>query len=803
MLTRPVPPCAIEIGLIPRDNLVHSSRASFSSGRETMHFDKGSSAALILSLLAFASAAPGQVVHVDAAAPSGGDGATWATAYRHVQDALDEAGRGGVVEIRVAQGRYTPDLDEDSDGDGQPEHVAGSRFETFQLLSGVSLRGGYRGAFDPNGDDPDDRDPIGLESVLSGDLAGDDGPDFAQNSENSLHVVTGSGVELSAVLDGFTVSGGNASIAGTHEDGAGLNCDAGSPLVTNCRFEANAALDNGGAVWVHDGGAGLFELCAFVGNRANDGGAIAITGMLTAPILRMCAFEQNEAVVDGGAAFFSSASVSSVEDCSFVGNRAASGGACAVTSANSATTVVDFGYSAFSNNEASFGGAIRVLAGGDARLTSCVLGLNTADLHGGAVGTNAASLTLFFCALNGNAAGGNGGALKLGNGSALLMIGCTLIGNRAENYGGGLEVGPNGGGYVSDCFLSENQSVNFAGGGANAFNGGSLTVRRTAFVLNRGASGGGLFFASTAGPCAASDCVLIGNEAATFGGGVLANAVDSAIYNCAFYGNRARMGGGLDAGFAGGPAAVMNCVFSGNRADLDPNGVGGGANFTGPNPHQMANCTFVDNVASAQGAALSVDGGGLEIANSIVWFHEVQPINVVPPSHVTIRWSAIEGGWPGDGNVSLDPLLVDRLGPDGFPGTGDEDLRLTNDGVTISPAIDAGNSELILPDYADVDEDGDAAEATPTDISRWFRVANAPGAPETGVGDPPVDMGAYEARCEGDLDGDNDVDQSDLGVLLSSFGCGWPPCPADLDGDGDTDQADLGILLANYGAVCR
>ena len=48
----------------------------------------------------------------------------------------------------------------------------------------------------------------------------------------------------------------------------------------------------------------------------------------------------------------------------------------------------------------------------------------------------------------------------------------------------------------------------------------------------------------------------------------------------------------------------------------------------------------------------------------------------------------------------------------------------------------------------------------------------------------------------GDLDGDGDVDQADLGILLACYGdsdCG------DLDGDGDTDQADLGILLANYG----
>ncbi|MFG0253152.1 MAG: hypothetical protein ACF8NJ_09795 [Phycisphaerales bacterium JB038] len=49
----------------------------------------------------------------------------------------------------------------------------------------------------------------------------------------------------------------------------------------------------------------------------------------------------------------------------------------------------------------------------------------------------------------------------------------------------------------------------------------------------------------------------------------------------------------------------------------------------------------------------------------------------------------------------------------------------------------------------------------------------------------------------GDLDGDGDVDQADLGILLASYG---KDAGGDLDGDGDTDQADLGILLANYGS---
>lgn len=58
--------------------------------------------------------------------------------------------------------------------------------------------------------------------------------------------------------------------------------------------------------------------------------------------------------------------------------------------------------------------------------------------------------------------------------------------------------------------------------------------------------------------------------------------------------------------------------------------------------------------------------------------------------------------------------------------------------------------------------------------------------------------------CLADLDGDLDVDLSDLSQLLASYGTtsGAEYANGDLDGDGDVDLADLADLLSMYGTTC-
>ncbi|HEX42843.1 MAG TPA: LamG domain-containing protein, partial [Phycisphaerales bacterium] len=175
-------------------------------------------------------------LYVDADSP-GGNGFTWSSAFKSLQDALVVANWG--CRIHVASGLYRPD-----DGGGWSR---GDRIATFLLKSGVRVRGGYAGYGQPN---PSARDVVLFETVLSGDLSGNDTVPAdpcemfmdTLRSENSRHVVCAVMI-ADAVLDGFTVTAGHADGSDGAfprvNNGAGLFCRDSRLTVSNCTFRHN------------------------------------------------------------------------------------------------------------------------------------------------------------------------------------------------------------------------------------------------------------------------------------------------------------------------------------------------------------------------------------------------------------------------------------------------------------------------------------------------------------------------------------------------------------------------------------
>ena len=183
------------------------------------------------------------------------DGTGWSTAYLSLQDALNKPPIIG-DQIWVAAGTYEP---------------GSSRTDSFEMVNGVTIYGGFPDSGEPN---LADRDWHSNETILSGDIGvvGDD-------SDNCYHVFyhwVGLNLDANAVLDGFTVTAGNAN--GTsevyHDSGGGMLNYGSSPMLKNCTFNNNSALSNGGAMCNEDSSSPIVTNCTFIVNSAGTGGGM-------------------------------------------------------------------------------------------------------------------------------------------------------------------------------------------------------------------------------------------------------------------------------------------------------------------------------------------------------------------------------------------------------------------------------------------------------------------------------------------------------------------------------------------------
>ncbi len=268
------------------------------------------------------------ILYVDAAAAGESNGRTWQNAFTDLQDALDVAApsAGAVDEIWVAVGTYRPSklfsLDE-------------PRSYSFVLVSGVAIYGGFAGGESERAQ----RDPDANVTILSGDIAGNDGPNFMNNGENAYQVVRGDGVDAGARLDGFTITGGNAD-GGYHGVlrlgwGGGMYVADGSPTVSNCVFSDNTA-DYGGGLAVGDGGPS-FDHCLITKNNATVAGGAHLQGSAN-PSFTHCRFVGNTSWVYGGL-LIDRVSEMTLANCLVIGNVADSIGGIAC--ANAAVKVIN------------------------------------------------------------------------------------------------------------------------------------------------------------------------------------------------------------------------------------------------------------------------------------------------------------------------------------------------------------------------------------------------------------------------------------------------------------------------------
>ncbi len=160
-------------------------------------------------------------------------------------------------------------------------------------------------------------------------LRSSDGVDVTTIDGNGApHVVQCvSGEGPDTVLDGFTITGGNADGGYPDNAGGGMFTFGSSPTVTNCIFTGNAA-DFGGGMYM-DLGSPMVSHCTFSGNEALSGGGMEHSSFASSTVTN-CTFSENSAGFGGG--IRNSGSGLTLTNCTFSGNSATNGHALAFDS---------------------------------------------------------------------------------------------------------------------------------------------------------------------------------------------------------------------------------------------------------------------------------------------------------------------------------------------------------------------------------------------------------------------------------------------------------------------------------------
>ncbi len=237
-----------------------------------------------------------KTIFVDANVLGGAmNGASWANAFDNLKIALNTSSAND--QIWVAKGTYYPTTSTD-------------RTISFVLRNGVQLYGGF------NGTETDlfQRDFTTNETILSGNIGDPVGTD------NSYHVLYGSGLDSNTVLDGFVIMQGSATSSDllySNGWGGGLLLESSQsipntcPKIQNCRFEQNFARVGGAIYCLYDQVNmvnPILRNCEFISNRATTfAGAVYKKGpaMPDDPfVVENCLFSRNAALSSDGGGFF-------------------------------------------------------------------------------------------------------------------------------------------------------------------------------------------------------------------------------------------------------------------------------------------------------------------------------------------------------------------------------------------------------------------------------------------------------------------------------------------------------------------
>ncbi|HUW20926.1 MAG TPA: right-handed parallel beta-helix repeat-containing protein [Sedimentisphaerales bacterium] len=183
----------------------------------------------------------------------------------------------------------------------------------------------------------------------------------------------------------------------------------------------------------------------------------------------------------------------------------------------------------------------------------------------------------------------------------------------------------------------------------------------------------------------------------TYGGGIACLSSSAIIARNVIKENEAFNGGGIyiwDVRDVGANPTITNNIINGNEATYGA-GIGVyGANATIANNLICYNSVTDSSQWPGDSSGIESDGGAhVIITNNILWGNLPPQIDDVDgTATLSVTYSNVEDGWPGEGNIDEDPLFVDAA-------NGDYHLQVD------SPCINAGDPGFV-PQPGETDFEG-------------------------------------------------------------------------------------------------
>jgi parallel beta-helix repeat protein len=685
--------------------------------------------------------------------------------------------------------------------------------------------------------------------------ASSDPTDTIIDGTGNFHVVQCVSSEGSdKVLQGFTITGGNANGAFPDDRGGGMYNSSSGPTVTHCIFSGNMA----------SFGGGMFNFisspkvthCSFSGDTAGFGGGIYNQG--GSPTMINCAFSGNTAGTWGGGMYSTSSSSPTLINCTFTGNTAGFGGG--IYNNNSSNSTVtncilwgDSPDEIFNNGSTPTVSFSDLQGGLPAGTIDGGGNIDTDPLFVDAVGGNLRLQSVSPCIDAGDNTSVPGGVttdlngtarfvddlltLDTGNGAAPVVdmgayefrkvhnltqatslnslqaaINASVNGDEIEAVPGTYHENINfvsraitlrsASGVPNDTIINGNGAVHVV----SCIGGETSTTVLQGFTITGGNangtgfgsdSGGGMYNRFTSPTL--SNCIFSGNTAKFGGGGMFNDGSSPTVTNCTFSANTAtNVGGGMFNENSSSPT-VSNCTFSANTFTNS----GGGMFNDGSSSPTVTNCTFSGNIAIFFGGGMSNAGSsptmtnctfsGNEAPNAGGGMYNSQSMPTV--TNCTFSGNtAFEGGGMYN-TVGSDPMLTNCIlwGNSGAQIHTDNGTPVVNYSNVQGGWIGAGGSGNLNADPLFVDANG--ADNTVGTVDDDLRLL---------AGSPCIDSGDSTAVPAGvitDLNGNprfvDDPNSTNSGTAICPNGpvdmgaYEFQTIESDSDGDGVVDSCDL------------